>query len=52
MMYVLIVISSVYNGQSITTQEFSSQQRCEAALEFVQKNSRVFSLQKSMCVPK
>jgi len=40
MMYVLIVISTVYQGQSVTMQEFTSKENCIFAGNAIKDNSR------------
>ena len=40
MLYVLIIISAVNSGQSITMQEFTSEKNCMIALDAVKSNSR------------
>jgi hypothetical protein len=52
MLYVLIVISVAYNGQTVTTQEFTSEKNCMIALEHIKTKSRWLSLHYSTCVVK
>jgi hypothetical protein len=40
MLYVLIIISSVNSGQTVTMQEFTSEKNCMVALDAIKKNSR------------
>jgi hypothetical protein len=37
MVYVLIIITSVYGGVNVTTQEFNSKSACESAAKIVSK---------------
>lgn len=50
MIYVLIVISSVNYGQSVTMQPFSSKEKCEAAEKIVRMESRKVYLHSTVCV--
>ncbi len=40
MLYVLIVISSAYVGQTVITQEFTSKENCMVAANAIKDNSR------------
>jgi uncharacterized protein YegP (UPF0339 family) len=40
MLYVLIIISAINGGQTVTTQEFTSEKNCISAMEAIKKNSR------------
>ena len=54
MLYVLIIISSVYSGQVVTMQEFTSEQNCMFAKDII-KNNSVFnglSIKHASCVQK
>jgi len=52
MIYVLIVISAVNSGQTVTTQEFTSEKNCMVALDSIKSNSRWATLAHTTCVPK
>ena len=52
MLYVLIVISAINGGQTVATQEFTSEKNCMVALDAVKANSRWASVALATCVQK
>jgi uncharacterized protein YegP (UPF0339 family) len=52
MLYVLIIISAINGGQTVTTQEFTSEKNCMIALDAVKSNSRWATIAHVTCVQK
>jgi hypothetical protein len=52
MLYVLIIISVINGGQTVTTQEFTSEKNCMIALDAVKSNSRWATIAHVTCVQK
>ena len=52
MLYVLIIISAINGGQTVATQEFTSEKNCMVALDAVKANSRWASVALATCVQK
>lgn len=52
MMYVLIVVSAINGGQTVATQEFTSEKNCMVALDAVKANSRWATVVYATCVQK
>ena len=52
MLYVLIIISAINGGQTVATQEFTSEKNCMTALDAVKSNSRWASVALATCVVK
>ncbi len=52
MLYVLIVISAINGGQTVATQEFTSEKNCMVALDSVKSNSRWAAFVYATCVQK
>jgi hypothetical protein len=52
MLYVLIVISVVYGGQTVAMQEFTSEKNCMIALDAVKSNGRWATFVYATCVQK
>jgi uncharacterized protein YegP (UPF0339 family) len=52
MLYVLIVISAINGGQTVATQEFTSENKCMIALDAIKSNSRWATVAYVTCVVK
>lgn len=52
MIYVLIIISAINGGQTVATQEFTSEKNCMIALDTIKSNSRWATVALATCVPK
>lgn len=51
-MWVLIVVSGVYVGQTVSMQEFSSMFKCQTAAQLVKDNSKPANTVTAFCVEK
>ena len=49
-MWILIIISTIYGGQSVDTKEFYSLKACNEVLEFIKANSRSGSYVGGTCI--
>ena len=52
MLYVLIIISAINGGQTVATQEFTSEKNCMVALDAIKANSRWATVAFASCVQK
>jgi hypothetical protein len=52
MLYVLIIVSAINGGQTVTTQEFTSEKNCMVALDAIKSHSRWTTVALATCVVK
>lgn len=52
MLYVLIIISAINGGQTVTTQEFTSEKNCMIALDAVKSKGKWATFVYATCVMK